>query len=781
LPLLWVSLIRRTLMNFRKNKNRQESGQGLVEFALALPIFLLAVFGVIELSRFFLVYSSVYTASREATRYGSSVDENNGTPHYLDCNGIRQAGMNVGFFAGLTASDIEIRYENSPSTANVSSNEKFDSLTRTCEAYNTAYLANPDRFFEINTGDRIVIRTIATYRPILGIIPEMPVQAINGRTIMLDLDIQGISPGRPNTPTPYYVVATPTSNVAPNVVILDEDLPDNDLLVLPDYTTRFKDINAVVTDFNPENRIHTWSLISGAEENISFSDTHTEDTTAEITSYGDFRVNLEVFDGQYTGSDTIWILANAKPTIVSVSASGEFISESGMICGSSDRLVLSGWASDLHGGVLSYEWDFNGPGTVSFFPNQTQQFPSITTFSEPGNYEFSLNVTDGYIAADPLYSVSVHVNALPEVIASVVTPLPAVQKFTPVQLTGTGTDYDGPEELTYRWIDVGNSGFVNFSNTNDVNTTASFSQGGLYRLQLAASDGCGEAFSNIVEVYVNMPPVVNAGADQVLPSSVLTATLNGLVTDDGFDITPPVYSWTQDSGPSAAVFSNPFGLNTQVTFTQSGTYVFRLTANDGWDIASDTVTIKNNTIPIAEAGADQNIRSTAFATLNGSFIDPDVPTSQSISYLWTKISGPGNVVFSNTASRNPTVTFSLSGEYVLQLQVYDGLDYGYDTVTIRKNILPFANAGSDQTVVRNTDVFLSGSASYDPDNIPNNGNLTYSWAVTPANSNVVFVTSNQSVNPTIRISSRGTYIIRLTVNDGWETTYDDVIITVTNN
>jgi hypothetical protein len=768
-------------MNFRKNLHRKDSAQGLVEFALALPIFLLAVFGVIELSRFFLVYSSVYTASREATRYGSSVDETNGTPHYLDCNGIRQAGMDVGFFAGLTANDIEIRYENSPSTANISSNEKFDNLTRTCEAYNTTYQANPDRFFEINTGDRIVIRTIATYRPILGILPEMPVQAINGRTIMLDLDIQGISPGRPNTPTPYYAVATPTTNVAPSVVILDEDPPENDLLVLPDYTTRFKDINAIVTDFNPDNRIHTWSLISGTEENISFSDTHTEDTTVEFNLYGDYRINLEVFDGQYTGSDSIWVLANAKPEIVSVTTSGDFVSQSGMICGSSDRLVLSGWASDLHGGVLSYEWDYGGPGTVSFFPNQTQQFPSITAFSTPGEYGFSLNVTDGYIAADPIDSMVVHVNALPQVVASVVSPLPAVQKLTPVLLTGTGTDYDGPQELTYRWIDVENTGFVDFSDINAVNTSASFTQGGLYHLQLAASDGCGEAFSNIVEVYVNMPPIVNAGVDQVLPSSELATSLSGVVTDDGFDLIPPVYTWSQDSGPSVAVFSNASALNTQVTFTQSGTYVFRLTANDGWDLAFDTVTIKNNTIPIAVAGADQTIRSTASATLNGSFIDPDVPASQSISYLWTMISGPGNVFISNATSRNPTVTFGLSGEYVLQLQVFDGLDYGYDTVTIRKNVLPIANAGSDRSVVRNTDVILSGSASYDPDNIPNNGNLTYSWAVLPANSNVSFITSNQITNPTIRISARGTYIIRLTVNDGWETSYDDVIITVTNN
>ncbi len=48
-------------------------GQGMVEFALALPIFLLLVFGVIEAGHLLMTYSAVYSAAREGARYGAAV------------------------------------------------------------------------------------------------------------------------------------------------------------------------------------------------------------------------------------------------------------------------------------------------------------------------------------------------------------------------------------------------------------------------------------------------------------------------------------------------------------------------------------------------------------------------------------------------------------------------------------------------------------------------------------------------------------------------------------
>jgi Flp pilus assembly protein TadG len=46
------------------------SGQGLVEFALLLPVFLLMIMIAVDLSRAAYYYSAVYNAAREGARYG---------------------------------------------------------------------------------------------------------------------------------------------------------------------------------------------------------------------------------------------------------------------------------------------------------------------------------------------------------------------------------------------------------------------------------------------------------------------------------------------------------------------------------------------------------------------------------------------------------------------------------------------------------------------------------------------------------------------------------------
>ncbi len=64
---------------FKRAKGIRSPGQGFLEFALALPIFLLLVMGVFEFGRLLAVASSVYTAAREGARYGSATGTE-GTP-----------------------------------------------------------------------------------------------------------------------------------------------------------------------------------------------------------------------------------------------------------------------------------------------------------------------------------------------------------------------------------------------------------------------------------------------------------------------------------------------------------------------------------------------------------------------------------------------------------------------------------------------------------------------------------------------------------------------------
>ena len=114
----------------------------------------------------------------------------------------------------------------------------------------------------------------------------------------------------------------------------------------------------------------------------------------------------------------------------------------------------------------------------------------------------------------------------------------------------------------------------------------------------------------------NQPPVVNAGVDQTVGAGA--AELNGGVTDDG----PNTTTWSQVSGPATAVFSNANSAVTSVGFPAAGTYVLQLTANDGFYVRSDTVSITGDIRlgdlpPTVNAGPDQTIALPNGVSLSG--------------------------------------------------------------------------------------------------------------------------------------------------------------------
>jgi len=88
----------------------------------------------------------------------------------------------------------------------------------------------------------------------------------------------------------------------------------------------------------------------------------------------------------------------------------------------------------------------------------------------------------------------------------------------------------------------------------------------------------------------NMPPCVNAGSDQMIQIPA-TATLTGGATDDGDPNGALTTTWSQVSGPGAVTFGNANALTTTANFDAPGTYVLRLTANDGELQKSDEVTV----------------------------------------------------------------------------------------------------------------------------------------------------------------------------------------------
>src|SRR5215813_1216508 len=122
----------------------------------------------------------------------------------------------------------------------------------------------------------------------------------------------------------------------------------------------------------------------------------------------------------------------------------------------------------------------------------------------------------------------------------------------------------------------------------------------------------------------NQPPAVNAGLDQTiaLPNA---ANLHGMVSDDGLPNPPTLTTtWSKVSGPGTVTFGNANAVSTTASFSLSGSYVLRLTANDSALQASDDISVTVNAAgaftaynDLAWAGGQLNSNITRITSPNG--------------------------------------------------------------------------------------------------------------------------------------------------------------------
>ncbi|MGE5377387.1 MAG: TadE/TadG family type IV pilus assembly protein [Bacteroidota bacterium] len=201
--------------------DRKRSAQAMVEFAIALPVLLLLLYGILETGRFVFIYSSIVTASRQAVRYGSATGMGTGVtvPRYEDCAGIRQAAQRADYLNAFTDADIHIYADqgptNPPSATGVGEQEICPD--------NNPYPWSPST----GNNSRLVVRINGNYNPIVPkIVPFLrrsvatgnPVRAVSARTILVSVAIVVTDPPRtwiPPTPTATQT-RTPTATFTPS-------------------------------------------------------------------------------------------------------------------------------------------------------------------------------------------------------------------------------------------------------------------------------------------------------------------------------------------------------------------------------------------------------------------------------------------------------------------------------------------------------------------------------------------------------------------------------------
>ena len=294
----------------------------------------------------------------------------------------------------------------------------------------------------------------------------------------------------------------------------------------------------------------------------------------------------------------------------------------------------------------------------------------------------------------------------------------------------------------------------------------------------------GGSNSSDAVAAVNNPPIAVAGDDQSVAVGQ-SALLSGSDSYDKDEDYPLTYEWQILSTPegSAAALSEIVSAggsdSSQISIKPdlSGDYVIQLVVTDSKGLASEpdlVVVSTHNSAPKANAGPDQTAQINDLVTLDGggsSDVDGDILT-----YSWTLIMVPdgSSALLSDPAVVNPTFVVDVSGTYVAQLIVNDGMvDSTPDTVTINwENSPPVADAGTDQTAKVGDFVTLDGSGSSDADG----DSLSFFWSlITVPDGSSALLSDPAAVHPTFDVDVAGTYVAQLIVNDGTVDSEPDMV------
>jgi hypothetical protein len=130
-----------------------------------------------------------------------------------------------------------------------------------------------------------------------------------------------------------------------------------------------------------------------------------------------------------------------------------------------------------------------------------------------------------------------------------------------------------------------------------------------------------------------------------------------------------------------------FGGRTQTTTAKMLDPLYELELNSekraiaGLEVAAAPKNVCVNRAPVVEivnpfGGPDAGTRLAAKANvdlpINGHVEDDGLPRGSKVASLWKKVSGPGEVTFSDAATGPTRVKFSAAGAYVIELSATDG-------------------------------------------------------------------------------------------------------------
>ncbi|MCJ7606799.1 MAG: PKD domain-containing protein, partial [Thermoplasmata archaeon] len=286
-----------------------------------------------------------------------------------------------------------------------------------------------------------------------------------------------------------------------------------------------------------------------------------------------------------------------------------------------------------------------------------------------------------------------------------------------------------------------------------------------HTVTLTVTDGGGNTDIDSFFVSIDLPPVAEAGDDEMTAPEDSVVTFDGTGSSDDNEIAN--YSWEiveLGEYSTEAVFA--------FTFETPGDYHVELIVVDfsGQVSEPDTilVTVTDETDPVAAAGEDLYVEVGDTVTLNGSASYDNVGI---VTYGWSC----DEIETWDSADETVELTMESEGTYHITLEVWDDAgNAGTDSMTVyvsEPNETPIADAGVDAEITVGDAIQLDASLSTDDGEIQN-----YTWTFEYDGQTRELY--GETVEFVFEVD--GTYSVNLTVTDDQGAKgYDEVDITVT--
>jgi len=176
----------------------------------------------------------------------------------------------------------------------------------------------------------------------------------------------------------------------------------------------------------------------------------------------------------------------------------------------------------------------------------------------------------------------------------------------------------------------------------------------------------------------------------VLPNAESTLRIVATAAGAG----PVTYAWStvseQEGGQGTVTFGNPAAADTTVSISDTGRYVLRCTATNAAVSRSADLIIDigppddgdfSGTVAIIDPGTAPAAAASFVTQMAGN-------VSNATTTLWTLVSGPGSVSFSNPASPQTPVVFSAPGNYLLRLTATNSIGQAWRELPVTVSALP---------------------------------------------------------------------------------------------